>query len=216
MSRRPGWSKLLTVQNLTLWPNRFTQPHYERYEGDLVMVSGEEVPPVDARFRRLSRHHATAQPASLPRRPCRHPPNCCVKACPTGFPERMNPRLLQNGPICGLAALGAWTEKPQARSMWPMTASALPLGCASRPRHQHERVARGGGRIIRFSRDFCPSYLGREDSNLGIAVDMLDNARALPTCSQRQQQQQTARRITRLRPTWWPLRDRTTAIFRAP
>src|SRR6266849_2434100 len=27
MSPRPGWSKLLTVQNLPLWPNRFTQPH---------------------------------------------------------------------------------------------------------------------------------------------------------------------------------------------
>ncbi len=38
---------------------------------------------------------------------------------------------------------------------------------------------------------------------------------ALPTCSLRQQQQQTAKRIRRLRPTWWPLHDRTTAIFRA-
>ena len=27
MSRRPGCSKLLTAQNLTLRPNRFTQPH---------------------------------------------------------------------------------------------------------------------------------------------------------------------------------------------
>ena len=31
-------------------------------------------------------------------------------------------------------------------------------------------------------------WLGREDSNLGIAVDMLDNARALPTCSRRSSQ----------------------------
>ena len=31
-------------------------------------------------------------------------------------------------------------------------------------------------------------WLGREDSNLGIAVDMLDNARALPTCSHRSSQ----------------------------
>jgi predicted acyl esterase len=31
-----------------------------------------------------------------------------------------------------------------------------------------------------------------------------------------QKQRQTARPITRLRPTLWPLCDRTTAIFRAP
>jgi len=36
-----------------------------------------------------------------------------------------------------------------------------------------------------------PHWLGREDLNHGIAVDVLGNARASPTCSQRQQQQQT-------------------------
>src|SRR6266436_6718467 len=55
-------------------------------------------------------------------------PNCPHIVCPTGMPVRMEPMLLRNGPICGEATFGACIEKPQARSIWPMTASALPLG----------------------------------------------------------------------------------------
>ena len=62
----------------------------------------------------------------------------------------------------------------------------------------HVTVPYRDGRFVREVREGKkPAFsdglrmAGREDSNLGIAVDMLDNARALPTCLQRQQQQRS-------------------------
>ena len=67
-------------------------------------------------------------------------------AQPTGFPSSRRRRVLSKALICGPAP-GHTREKPQARSTWPMTASAPPRGwpssrCGRRPRKASGRERR--------------------------------------------------------------------------
>ncbi len=58
----------------------------------------------------------------------------------------------------------------------------------TRPLTANPRECRRFSHTWKSHRGDRTGWLGWEDSNLGIAVDMMDNARALPTCSRRSSQ----------------------------
>jgi len=94
-------------------------------------------------------------------------------------------------PHCRTGLLQAETEIGKTRAE---TGAARPPVRAGNPENPspetrrlrpNSRKCRGFSYIEKCHRRDRTGWLGREDSNLGIAVDMPDNARALPTCSRK-------------------------------